>query len=102
LIMRWGVTNRWTATLLDDRMNLSKTQTIKWQWLLNKRELGACKSPGHNPNGLQHGTRANGPKDGDTAPCQILDAHLYWWFLSTQKEFWGGTGAIGSSMKLWS
>jgi hypothetical protein len=57
-------------------MNLSKTQTLKWRWLLNKKELGACKSPGRNPNGLQHGTRANGPKDGDTAPYQILDAHL--------------------------
>jgi hypothetical protein len=101
LIMRWGLTNRWTATLFDDRMNISKTQTLRWWWLLNKIELGACKSPGRNPNGLQHGTRANGPTDGDTAPWQILDAQLCRWFLSTQKEFWGGTGAIGSSMKFW-
>jgi hypothetical protein len=76
LIMRWSLTNRWTAALFEDRLNLSKTQTLKWRWLLYKRELGACKSPGRNPNGLQHGTRANGPTDGDTAPCQILDTHL--------------------------
>jgi hypothetical protein len=76
LITRWSLTNRWTAALFEDRLNLSKTQTLKWRRLLNKRELGACKSPGRNPNGLQHGTRANGPTDGDIAPCQILDAHL--------------------------
>jgi hypothetical protein len=56
LIMRSSLTNRWTATLFDDRLNLSKTQTLKWWWPLNKRELEACKSPGCNPNGLQHGT----------------------------------------------
>jgi hypothetical protein len=100
LIMRW-VTNRWTATLFDDRLNLSKTQILIWWWLLNKKELGACKSPGGNPNGFQHSTRANGPTDGDTAPWQILDAHLLWQFPSTQKEFWGKTSAIGNSIKFW-
>jgi hypothetical protein len=64
----WGLTNRRTATLFDDRLNLSKTQTLKWQRLLNKKELGACKSPGRNPNGLQHDTWASGPKDGDATP----------------------------------
>jgi hypothetical protein len=87
LIMRWGLTNRRTTTLFDDRLNLSKIQTLKWRRLLNKRELGACKSPGRNPNELQHGTQANGPTDGDTAPRQILDAHLCRRFPSTQKEF---------------
>jgi hypothetical protein len=101
LITRWSLTNRWTATLFDDRLNLSKIQTLRWRWLLNKRELGACKSPGRNSNGLQHGTRANGPTDGDTAPWQILDTVLCWWFPSTQKEFWGETSSIGSSMKFW-
>jgi hypothetical protein len=72
-----------------------------WWQLLNKKELGACKSPGRNPNGLQHGARANGPTDGDTAPWEILDAHLFRRFLSTQKEFRGGTGVIGSSTKFW-
>jgi hypothetical protein len=72
-----------------------------WWWLLNKKELGACKSPRRNPNGFQHGTRANGPTDGDTALWQILDAHSFQRFLSSQKKFYGGTGAIGSSMKFW-
>jgi hypothetical protein len=101
LITRWGLTNRWTTTLFDDRLNLSKTQSLIWRRLLNKKELGACKSPGHNPNGFQHGTRASGPTDGDIALWQILDAHLFRRFQSTQKAFWGGTGAIGSSMKFW-
>jgi hypothetical protein len=101
LITRWSLTNRWTVTPFDDRLNLSKTQTLKWWQLLNKRELGACKPPRRNPNGLQHGTRANSPTDGDTAPWQILDAQLYRRFLSTQKEFWGGTSALGSPMKFW-
>jgi hypothetical protein len=48
----WGLTNRWTLTLFDDRLNLSKIQTLKWRWLQNKKELGAWKSPGHNSNGL--------------------------------------------------
>jgi hypothetical protein len=56
------------ASLFEDRLNLSKTQTLKWQCLLNKRELGVCKSPRRNPNGLQHGTRTNGPTDSDIAP----------------------------------
>jgi hypothetical protein len=99
LVIWWCLTNRWTATLFDDRLNLSKTQTLLWWWLLNKKELGAWKSPRRNPNGFQHGTQANGPTDGDTAPWQILDAQLCRWFLSTQKEFWGGTSTIGSSMK---
>jgi hypothetical protein len=86
LITRWSLTNRWTATLFDDRLNLSKTQTLKWWQLLNERELEACKPPGRNPNRLQHGTRANGSTNGDTALWQILDAHLCWWFPSTQKE----------------
>jgi hypothetical protein len=68
LITRWGLTNRCTATLFDDRLNLSKTQTLMWRLLLNKKELGVCKSLERNPNGFQHGTRANGPTDGDTAP----------------------------------
>jgi hypothetical protein len=101
LITRWGLTNRWTVTLFCDRLNLSKTQTLMWRRLLNKNELGACKYPGHNLNGLQYGTRANGPTNGDTAPWQILDAHLCRWFLLTQKEFWGGTGATGRSIKFW-
>jgi hypothetical protein len=83
LITRWGLTNRWTATLFGDRLNLSKTQALMWRRLLNKKELGACKSPGCNPNGLQHGTRASGPKDGDAAPWQILDVQLCRWFPST-------------------
>jgi hypothetical protein len=99
LITRWGLTNRWTATLFDDKLNLSKTQTLIWWWLLNKKELEASKSPGRNPNGFQHGTRANGPTDSDTAPWQILDAHLCRRFPSTQKEFWGGTSTIGNYMK---
>jgi hypothetical protein len=97
LITRWGLTNWWTATLLDDRLNLSKTQTLKWRWLLNKKELGACKSPGRNPNRLQHDTRASSPKDGDAA-----HVHLFPQFPSTQKEFWGRTSAIGSLIKFWS
>jgi hypothetical protein len=101
LITRWNLTNRWTTTLFDDRLYLSKIQTLKWQRLLNKRELGACKSPRRNPNGLQHSTWANGPTDGDIAPWQIMNVHLCPRFLSTQKEFWGGTSAIGSSMKFW-
>jgi hypothetical protein len=101
LITRWGLTNQWTATLFGERLNLRKTQTPIWQWLLNKKELGACKSPGRNPNAFQHGTRANGPTDGDIAPWQILDANLCRSFLSTHKEFLGVTGAIGSSMKFW-
>jgi hypothetical protein len=76
-----------------------QTQTLMWRRLLNKKELEACKSPRCNPNGFQHGTRANGLTDGDTAPWQILDAHLCRWFPSNQKAFWGGTGAIGRSMK---
>jgi hypothetical protein len=101
LITRWSLTNQGTATLFDDRLNLSKTQTLKWRWILNKRELGVCKSSGRNPNGLQHSTRVNSPTDGDTAPWQILDTHLYHWFPCTQKVFWYGTIAIGSSMKFW-
>jgi hypothetical protein len=57
LITRWSLTNRWTTTLFDDKLNLSKTQTLRSWRLLNKRELGVCKSPERNPNGLQHGTR---------------------------------------------
>jgi hypothetical protein len=97
----WGLSNRWTATLFDHRLNLSKIQTLKWQWLLNKKELGACKSPGRNPNGLQHDTRASGSKDGDAAPWLILDVHLFRRFPSTQKDFWCGTSVIRSLMKLW-
>jgi hypothetical protein len=101
LITRWGLTNRWTATLFGDRLNLNKTQSLKWRWLLNKKDLGVCKSPRRNPNGFQHDTWASGPKDGDAAPWQILDVHLFPRFPSTQKEFWGGTSAIRSLMKFW-
>jgi hypothetical protein len=101
LITRWGLTNWRTVTLFDDRLNRSKTQTLIWWQLLNKKKLGVCKSPGCNPNGFQHGTRANGPTNGDTAPWQILDVHFFQWFPSTQKEFWDRIGAIGSSMNFW-
>jgi hypothetical protein len=37
--------------------------------------------------------------DRQQAPWQILDAHLFIRFPSTEKEFWNGTGAIGSSMR---
>src|SRR6266508_3644592 len=36
LISKWGLTSRSTATLFDDRINLSKTRTLKWWQLLNK------------------------------------------------------------------
>jgi hypothetical protein len=98
LVTRWGLTNRWTVTLFDE-IESKQNPNLIWWWLLNKKELGACKSPRCNPNGFQHGTRANGPTDGDTAPWQILDAQLFRRFPSTQKKYWGGTSAIGSSMK---
>jgi hypothetical protein len=66
-----------------------------------QKGVRGVQAPGCNSNGLQHGTRANVPTDGDTTPWQILDVHLCRWFPSTQKEFWGGTSAIGSSMKFW-
>ena len=40
--------------------------------------------------------RANDPKDGGTAPWQILDVYLS---PLTQIEFWCGAGANGSSIK---
>jgi len=40
------------------------------------------------------------PKDGVTAPWQILDVHLFWRFLSTLMEFGHETSSIASSAKL--
>ena len=33
--------------------------------------------PRRAPNGPKHDTRSNGPKDGVTAPWQILDTELF-------------------------
>jgi hypothetical protein len=35
------------------------------------------------------------PKHGVASPRQILNAYLYWWFLSTPDEFWHETSFIG-------
>jgi hypothetical protein len=42
--------------------------------------LGSSTKPKLIPNGHQHDTRTNSPKDGGTSPWQILDVQLPWWF----------------------
>jgi hypothetical protein len=60
---------------------------------------GSCSNPMSRPHGLRHDTRADGPKDGDTTPWQILDVHIFWRFLSPQMWFWHETYFIRRSMK---
>ena len=76
-----------TATLFDDRIDLSKTQTSMWQRLLNKESIRACVTLGLAPNGLRRDTRPNGPTDGVAAPKQNLNAELFRRFPLTPDEF---------------
>jgi hypothetical protein len=41
------------------------------------KSLGRARPPGHAPIGLQHDTRAIGPKNSDAAPGQILDINFH-------------------------
>ena len=71
-----------------------------WWQLLNIWGLGRDLPPWSHPYGLQHDTRATGPKDGGAAPWQILDVHLFRRFLLTHKEFGHETSAIGKCVSL--
>jgi hypothetical protein len=57
-----GDTVQWQ---IDSKQN---PKTLMWRWLLYIKYYGTCKSSGRNPKGFQHGTWANGPTDGETAP----------------------------------
>jgi hypothetical protein len=52
---------------------------------------GSCSNPSSRPHGLRHDTWANGPKDGDTTPWQILDVHLFRRLSSPLIWFWHET-----------
>jgi hypothetical protein len=66
-----------TATLFDDRIDLSKTQNLMWRWLLNKWSIRAFMTPGLAPNGFRRDTRPNDTTDGVAAPKQNLNAELF-------------------------
>ena len=88
------------SQFLNRKLDLNKTLTLMWQWLLNIWGLGRGWTPWKRPYGLQDDTRANGPKDCAVASWQILNVHLFRWFPSSPNEFGLLTSAIGSSLKL--
>lgn len=53
---------------VQDRINLSKTQTLMVGVAAGYRGLRGVQNPWTRPNGLQHDTKPNGPKDGGAAP----------------------------------
>jgi hypothetical protein len=54
-----------------------KHQTLMVVVVADKIGFRGMQDPSLPPNGLQHDTRANNPKDGVTAPKQNLDADLF-------------------------
>jgi len=96
----WGFTNRWTATTVLDRMNLSKTQTLTRVEATEYKEFRSWEiPPGRTPNGLNS---IHGPKT-EKGWCNTetdSGCHLISTIPSTPDEFEPETSAIGSVLKL--